>query len=798
MNTIKYAYEVIRFISAVLLLAILMQPTFCLAGLTSDGSLPFDEGIGPDTRKVTEAVVISMYGKPIPSTLAGKVTLSRETALQLSETNFKYENFRVLDVHILTEDEPAPSAVTFETKGIITFVDGDGRVGREMFEVTSAYENQGNSIRIIRAKKSLLRPKHPRMGILILEEKDIPADLFKPGRPFGLIMRYLAKYAIDPNQMVKGDAERYYLLFACCFDRSRTGGRFEFREGQASANVSGNLLETIDHSFDGWHIATTREKIALGGDKDGYIKVVHHDGHEGSPPQLVFCMPRQFKDAQQGNGTASGNGTGAGNGPGGNTGGVSLAPIADASVYAYAYQNWNKSNQGAFDKLGAGWNPAGGEKRAYLKFNIPGLANDFTRATLRLYHYHTGGRNSLSLQIGAVSAPWKEGVDTYHSGQAEKIATGGEITWIDQPAYEQAPIASFKPGLPQNYVDVDITPLVKAWLTGKPNHGLVISPVGTLSTSTPESSYGFYSREHKDVAKRPRLILSKLATTMPPPSQPGIGSTGQNVPGTPPSTIAQPTPHAPLTPGHVIHQPTHTGNRPYPTGHQQTGHNPIGTNPTGPSDKPVLLLSENFSKGAGKWNVNGQPPMIQDGRAYFVGGENRTLGTNLRLPIEDFAIEFDAYGNGEMISVLVANEKLKLYAASMRRTKTLLIAHGQENIKEFPAAYKPGKWQHYRFVRFGDKIELFVDGKRVAHLTFPRPLEGPALLGFSGLQSTIGLDNIRFYDLSKIPRIGTAHTPNMSNIPGPSQPTNAGRDQPQTHNHLLNPPVRPLRPFRLR
>jgi hypothetical protein len=168
------------------------------------------------------------------------------------------------------------------------------------------------------------------------------------------------------------------------------------------------------------------------------------------------------------------------------------------------------------------------------------------------------------------------------------------------------------------------------------------------------------------------------------------------------------------------------------------------------------------------------------------------------LPIEDFAIEFDAYGDGEMLNVLVANEKLKLYAASIRRGTTMLIAHGPENIKEFPAVFDPGKWHHYRFVRFGDQMELFLDGKRVAHQTFARPLEGPALLGFGGLQSTIGVDNFLFYDLSNIPRIGTAVTPRTPEILEPSQPAGVGGNVPTTHDPPSQQPRRSFQRFRSR
>ena len=190
-----------------------------------------------------------------------------------------------------------------------------------------------------------------------------------------------------------------------------------------------------------------------------------------------------------------------------------LVPIADSIVYAYSYRNWNKANWGKYGSLGAGWHPTGGEKRTYLKFNLSGIdPKSVGKTTLKLFHYHTGGNNSLSLGIYEVTSPWQEGGGTYHSGQTEKSAAPGEISWVNQPTFDLSPVAGFKPGSKTGqYIDVDITPLVKAWLSGKPNYGLVIKPVGIMSGRAPESSYGFYSREYQDRSKLPILVLSPVS-----------------------------------------------------------------------------------------------------------------------------------------------------------------------------------------------------------------------------------------------------------------------------------------------
>jgi hypothetical protein len=59
-----------------------------------------------------------------------------------------------------------------------------------------------------------------------------------------------------------------------------------------------------------------------------------------------------------------------------------------------------------------------------------------------------------------------------------------------------------------------------AWLTGKPNYGLVIKPVGIMSGRAPESSYGFYSKERQDKSKRPVLMLSSSGS-VGEPGEPG-------------------------------------------------------------------------------------------------------------------------------------------------------------------------------------------------------------------------------------------------------------------------------------
>jgi len=199
--------------------------------------------------------------------------------------------------------------------------------------------------------------------------------------------------------------------------------------------------------------------------------------------------------------------------PQGSVAARSLHPVADTHVYAYEYSGWNKANWGAYDRLGAGWHPTGGEKRTYLRFDLAGVDPARAKtATLRLFHHHTGGGNALTLGVYRVTGPWIEGRGTY---KPSTPAGPGEICWVHQPSVDSSPAAQFHlgPGV-DKWVEVDVTPLVRAWLSGTPNHGLMIKAQGALSRDTPHAEYGFYSREG-DAGKRPVLVLSDGPATPP-------------------------------------------------------------------------------------------------------------------------------------------------------------------------------------------------------------------------------------------------------------------------------------------
>ena len=184
-----------------------------------------------------------------------------------------------------------------------------------------------------------------------------------------------------------------------------------------------------------------------------------------------------------------------------------IYPTADSHVYAYTYLGWNEANWGIYNIISAGWNPIGGEKRAYLKFDVSGIEKEaFQKATLKLFHYHTGGGDNAELGVYTVRSAWNEGNGNY---KPANVAAQGEICWINQPQSDPDPVAYFNPGTKINdFVEVDITPLVNSWINGMENHGLAIK-TGENYLNGPESQYGFYSREHEEMDKRPQLIINE-------------------------------------------------------------------------------------------------------------------------------------------------------------------------------------------------------------------------------------------------------------------------------------------------
>jgi hypothetical protein len=184
-----------------------------------------------------------------------------------------------------------------------------------------------------------------------------------------------------------------------------------------------------------------------------------------------------------------------------------LYPVADGEVFAFSNLNWNWANFGMCYGMQAGWYPVAGERRAYLKFDVPAdLGVD--RAVLKLHQYHKEGPVH-TLGVYRVTGPWDEGTGTYHAGVVEETAAPGELCWMQQPSFDPVSIATFTSATAvPAWVEVDITSLVQQWQAGTPNYGLVIKTTNEHPTaSDPMAKSGFYTKEHTQ-ANWPVLELS--------------------------------------------------------------------------------------------------------------------------------------------------------------------------------------------------------------------------------------------------------------------------------------------------
>lgn len=133
----------------------------------------------------------------------------------------------------------------------------------------------------------------------------------------------------------------------------------------------------------------------------------------------------------------------------------------------------------------------------YDTTKLSGLtAANIQRAYLRLYidAITHGG----ALDVHLVSSPWSEATITYNSAPAwgAMIASG----------------VVMKPK--RQFVDIDVTPAVMAWLSGTPNYGLVLSP-----TAGSPLSASFDSKENTNTSHNAELEL--ILVTIGPPGPAG-------------------------------------------------------------------------------------------------------------------------------------------------------------------------------------------------------------------------------------------------------------------------------------
>lgn len=488
--------------------------------------------------------------------------------------------------------------------------------------------------------------------------------------------------------------------------------------------------------------------------------------------------------------------------------GRGIPSIADAHVYAYSYSGWNQANFGRYEHLGAGWHPTGGEKRTYVGFDLTGVdPASVVQATLRLYHYHTGGSDTLALGVHRVNGPWTEGVGTY---QPTTVARPGEIAWVHQPPFDPTPVAQFRPGSDiGKWIDVDVTPLVAAWLSGTPDYGLMIRTVGPLDSAVPHSEYGFYAREDAE-GRGPILILSDASapsggfdralaalcasdtdfvrslyhgvTHREPSPQELAAQVGLLQRGTLRRDMVQ---YFFASPAYV--EQNHDGVR-FMTDAVQAiyGRQPSAAElaawPRAPRSVIVIDMLESpehvvatqgcaawwrgddasvatlpyfddFAHGLANWDVSHVTLQQADGALMWHSGNHLPVTWRHPIPMEDVVIEFDGWCEKNGLNVVWLNEDgvgyMSLLGGWFNTRSASDVGRPAEQREHVDGAHiQLGRWQHYRIVRSGDWLDAYVDGQLIIHRSVSQRFEGPGVLRFASYGTVAGIDNLRVYRAS--------------------------------------------------
>ncbi|MCU0756920.1 MAG: DNRLRE domain-containing protein [Xanthomonadales bacterium] len=133
----------------------------------------------------------------------------------------------------------------------------------------------------------------------------------------------------------------------------------------------------------------------------------------------------------------------------------------------------------------SGW---GDTYRTYIRFDVSSLpaAAQIQKAEIELTPVTTYANESNN-QIARITGNW----------------TGATLTWASQPTVTEQRAAPPRPATSGSVYRIDITDWVRAWKSGTPNLGVMITPTTTQS----ESGAAFASMEHPTVVK-PRLVVT--------------------------------------------------------------------------------------------------------------------------------------------------------------------------------------------------------------------------------------------------------------------------------------------------
>lgn len=134
------------------------------------------------------------------------------------------------------------------------------------------------------------------------------------------------------------------------------------------------------------------------------------------------------------------------------------------------------------DSAGCRSGAMGGDKQAYLKFDSSAISKSFTKATLFLKVSDSNQRGKF--EIYSINLPWKE-MEVRWNGPSNGVYWYGTgLGTKDLSSFSTI----FNVNGVGDYVTVDVTNHVRAWIDGYQNYGLVIKAVeGSLAFLSDES-----------------------------------------------------------------------------------------------------------------------------------------------------------------------------------------------------------------------------------------------------------------------------------------------------------------------
>ncbi len=218
---------------------------------------------------------------------------------------------------------------------------------------------------------------------------------------------------------------------------------------------------------------------------------------------------------------------------------------ADTATLSPEADNWLSScsagctvNNGAMDQLrvrASWWGPPGGKEpknfRSVLNFDLSGLPGDsslITSATLGLYYFSYGGAQGhtdpagRTCNVHRLTNSWTETGSTWQArdGYDQPTPVYWDACNAGSPSYQPGggdfvPTAAASAVVPAGTADWmtwDVTCLVKDWVDGTANHGLIIKDSDEIESDPGGGNISyllmFHSSEFSNTAFRPYLEVN--------------------------------------------------------------------------------------------------------------------------------------------------------------------------------------------------------------------------------------------------------------------------------------------------